>query len=188
MANSYNKYYLTENLFGQPFPELIEFFTNHPTKGKVLDMGCGQGRDAIPIARLGYDVVGVDYSKVGIEQMLKIAESENLNLKGKVESMYAYKDFEGFDFVLFNSMFHFLKKDLDKETGLIKTTIEHIKPDGIIIFSIQDTGKKVKILNETIDYNGKLERLTDIDIKYIFEDQESGHKSSTDYRMIIIKK
>lgn len=188
MTVSYNKYYQTENLFGQAFPELIDFFANYRTKGKVLDIGCGQGRDAIPIARLGYEVVGVDYSKVGIEQMLKIAESENLNLKGKVESMYSYKDFEGFDFVLFDSMFHFLKKDLDKETGLIKSTIEHIKPGGIIIFCIQDTGKKVKILNETIDYTGQLERLTDLSIKYNFEDQESGHKSTTDYRMIIVKK
>lgn len=54
MTATYDKYYQTENLFGDPYPELIEFFANYPKKGKVLDLGCGQGRDAIAIAQLGY--------------------------------------------------------------------------------------------------------------------------------------
>ena len=73
MTVSYDKYYQTKNLFGDPYPELIEFFTDHPEKGKVLDLGCGQGRDAIALARLGYSVTGIDNSQVGIDQMIRIA-------------------------------------------------------------------------------------------------------------------
>lgn len=58
----YDKYYETENLFGKPYAELIEFFNNYDHKGCLIDIGCGQGRDCIPLARLGYKVTGIDNS------------------------------------------------------------------------------------------------------------------------------
>ncbi|WP_273568527.1 class I SAM-dependent methyltransferase [Maribacter halichondriae] len=185
---SYDIHYKTENLFGEPYPELIDFFANYPTRGKVLDMGCGQGRDAIPIARLGYEVMGIDNSKVGIEQMLQVAEKEGLNLKGKVSDIHKFSKYQDFDFVLFDSMFHFQKKDKEKETGLIKSTIKTVKPGCLIIPCIQDTGNKVKILNEAIDFENKLERLTNIKFNYTWEDKETGHESTTRYRMIVARK
>jgi tellurite methyltransferase len=47
MTVTYDKYYQTENLFGEPYHELIQFYAEFPKKGKVLDLGCGQGRHAI---------------------------------------------------------------------------------------------------------------------------------------------
>lgn len=52
MTVAYDKYYQTANLFGEPYLELIEFFSEYPMKGKVLDLGCGQGRDAIASLRV----------------------------------------------------------------------------------------------------------------------------------------
>src|SRR5206468_825627 len=31
-----------------------------PASGRVLDVGCGYGRIALPLAELGYDVTGID--------------------------------------------------------------------------------------------------------------------------------
>ncbi|MEZ4951696.1 MAG: methyltransferase domain-containing protein, partial [Saprospiraceae bacterium] len=80
MPEAYDKYYQTEDLFGSPYPELIAFFTKLPSKGNVLDLGCGQGRDAIALARMGYSVTGIDNSSVGIKQMNQIAKNEKLDL------------------------------------------------------------------------------------------------------------
>ena len=103
MKIEYDKHYQTENLFGKPYPELIDFYAKIKVKGKLLDVGCGQGRDAIPLAKLGFTVTGIDNSKVGIEQLNKIAEKEKLPLKGMVEDIYNYSNFSEFEFILFTT-------------------------------------------------------------------------------------
>ncbi len=186
MTVTYDKYYQTEKLFGEPYPELVEFLAEYPKKGKVLDLGCGQGRDAIALARLGYSVTGIDTSKVGIEQMNQIGRDEDLNLVGQVGDIYAFNRFNEFDIVLLDSMFHFDKKDKENEIGLIKKIVSEVSIGSLIVVCVQDTGDKVQILNQAIDFEKRLNRLVDKEFKYVFED--GGHKSETKYRMIVIKK
>ena len=188
MTVTYDKYYRTENLFGEPYPELIEFFAEYPNKGKLLDLGCGQGRDAVALAQLGYSVTGIDNSQVGVDQMNQIGKDANLNLVGQVRDIYAFDRFSEFDIILLDSMFHFAKKDKEKEIGLIKKIISDLRNGSLIVVCIQDTGDKVQILNKAINFEKKRKRLTDKDFKYVFEDKDSGHKSETDYRMIIVEK
>jgi ubiquinone/menaquinone biosynthesis C-methylase UbiE len=45
---------------------------------KVLDLGCGGGRHSWFLAREGFDVCGIDFSKTGIERTQKLLERENL--------------------------------------------------------------------------------------------------------------
>ena len=188
MTITYDKYYQTENLFGEPYPELIEFFTDYPRKGKLLDLGCGQGRDAIALARLGYSVTGIDNSRVGIDQMNEIGQNEKLNLVGQVGDIYAFNRFNEFDIVLLDSMFHFAKADKEKEIGLIMKIVSDIRNGSRVVICIQDTGDKVQTLNKAIDFEKRLKRLADKEFKYVFEDSDSGHKSETNYRMIVIEK
>lgn len=47
MKVEYDNYYQTEDLFGAPYPELIAFYASMEKKGRLLDVGCGQGRDAM---------------------------------------------------------------------------------------------------------------------------------------------
>ncbi len=188
MKVAYDNYYQSENLFGEPYPELIEFFANFPKKGKVLDLGCGQGRDAIALARLGFEVIGIDNSKVGIDQMNKIAKDEKLDLVGYVDDIFNYNRFDEFDIILLDSMFHFAKKDMEKEVGMIKRIVSDINVGCLIVVCIQNTGNKVEILNSAVDFETKRKRRVDIAFKYTFEDSDSGHKSETDYKMIAIEK
>ena len=188
MKTAYDTYYETEDLFGAPYPELISFFEQYPKKGSVLDLGCGQGRNTIALARLGYAVTGIEHSTVGIDQMNHIAQAENLNLKGQVEDIYAFNSFEKFQITLLDSMFHFSKKDRAKETRLIQNIVLQIKKGSLVVVCIQDSGQKVHLLNEAIDFERKLNRLMDKKFSYIFEDKSSGHKSHTAYRMIVVEK
>lgn len=85
-------------------------------------------------------------------------------------------------------MFHFNKKDLQKETGLIKKIIDYSQLGTVIIFCIQNVTKKLSILNSTIDFNGDIDRVLETSFLYQFKDKSTGHCSTTDYKLIAIKK
>ena len=184
----YDKYYQTENLFGEPYPELIEFYSSIKNKGRLLDLGCGQGRDSIPLAKLGFSVTGIDNSIVGIEQLNEIAKKEGLSLKGIVGDIYSYSSFREFEFILLDSMFHFDKKNREKEIELVKRLIENSKLNTLITICIQNTGKKVEILNSLIMNNNHLNTVNFIDLTYVFVDKKSNHHSKSKYKMITVRK
>lgn len=187
MDVEYDKYYQTEHLFGEPYPELIDFYSSIENKGRLLDVGCGQGRDAIALAKLGYEVVGIDYSKIGIEQLNRTAKQEKLSLKGIVCDIYNYSNFDEFEFILLNSMLHFGKKEKEKETKLLKEIIEVSKPNTLITICIQKVGKKLEILKSIISKIENVEIINQRELMYKFEDKESNHVSETKYEMITIK-
>ncbi len=43
-------------------------------RGRALDLACGEGRNAIWLAEKGWQVTGVDFSRVAIERARKLAE------------------------------------------------------------------------------------------------------------------
>lgn len=188
MKVDYDDYYQTESLFGEPYPALIDFYASMQPKGTLLDLGCGQGRDAIALAKLGYEVTGIDHSQVGINQLNAIAQKGELSLKGLVGDVYAYSRFKEFDFILLNSMFHFGKKDKAREIGFLQNIIESVKPNTHITICIQDSGNKVHILDSVIAERKEVAITLRKKFVYAFEDQESGHRSESNYQMLTIQK
>jgi ubiquinone/menaquinone biosynthesis C-methylase UbiE len=53
----------------KPWPESIEFIKSLPKHSRVIDLGCGNGRNSQYLAEHGFEVIGIDFS----ENMLKIA-------------------------------------------------------------------------------------------------------------------
>ncbi|MBD3206222.1 methyltransferase domain-containing protein [Candidatus Bathyarchaeota archaeon] len=128
----YDKHYRQPDHFGSPYPALISFFRNYEPKGTILDLGCGQGRDSLVLARMGYRVIGVDVSKLGVSQMLSISEHEGLDIQGIVSDMYEYKIHDYIDIVLLDSMFHFNKRDIEKETCFLLRIMDELRLGGIL--------------------------------------------------------
>lgn len=185
---SYNKYYQSENLFGEPYPELINFYSTFKNKGRLLDLGCGQGRDAIALARLGFKVTGIDHSEVGINQLNKIAKKERLPLVGVVADIFEYSSYEGFPFILLDSMFHFGKKEKEQELKLLNRIIDSSDSKAMITICIQQSEKKLKVLHSIIDDHSKLTIVDQTEFLYKFIDKESNHNSKSMYEMITIQK
>ena len=91
------------------------------TKGlKVLDLGCGDGTTALPEARLGADVLGVDIAKNLVDAGNKRAKEQGLTncrfQEGDASNLHELKD-HAFDLVvsIFGAMFAPKPFDVAKE-------------------------------------------------------------------------
>ena len=188
MSNSYDAYYQIENYFGDVHPALISFFQEIRPEGRILDIGCGQGRNAIPLARLGYEVIGIDSSQVGIGQMMEVAASENLSLEGRVGDMFEFDTYQEFDFILLDSMLHFTQKDRQKEIDWISTIFSGIKKGCYVIFCIPENKRISQELEEVANSSSFIAKELDIGFEYTFSSQESDFQSVTPYSMLVWRK
>ncbi len=103
------------------------------TRGiKVLDLGCGDGTTALPEARLGADVLGVDIAKNLVEAGNKRAQSEGLTncrfQEGDASNLHELKA-QTFDLVIsiFGAMF--APKPFDVAKEMVRVT----RPGGRIV-------------------------------------------------------
>lgn len=185
----YDHIYDVDNYFGEPYGELIDFFKNLPAKGKLLDVGCGQGRDAIALAKLGYNVSGIDISKIGIDYLNENAEKQNLAIKAFVADMFKFKMGANYDIILLDSILHFLKNDIQKEILLLEKIAEEIKSNGIVCICIWKSGKNEKILKQVFSNSGySWNILNESYLNYTFKDQKSDYRMDIEYFMYIIQK
>ncbi|MEM7514630.1 MAG: methyltransferase domain-containing protein [Bacteroidota bacterium] len=188
MSNSYDAYYQIENYFGEAHPSLISFFQEIRPEGRILDLGCGQGRNALPLARLGYEVTGLDTSRVGIGQMMEVATSEDLSIDGRVEDMFEFGTYQDFDFILLDSMLHFTKKDRQKEIDWIMAIFSKIKEGCYVVFCIPEDKRIMHELEVIANSSPFMEKELDMSFEYTFSSQESDFQSVTPYHMLVWRK
>ncbi len=102
-------YRKTAHALGSPSKEIVQFFRSYEKNhARVLDIGCGQGRDAHFVGRLGHRVTGVDLPRSGIRNLLKDAASEELQIDARVADIRTYHPEFGVDILLLDRTLHML--------------------------------------------------------------------------------
>lgn len=114
--------------FGPPNPEILELVPTLPPGAKVLDLGCGEGRLALPLAEAGFQVVGVDVSEAGIAKLTRIAEDRGLEIEASVEDLNAYEIPGEFDLMISDGVFHNIHREHAER--LIASMIARTRPGG----------------------------------------------------------
>lgn len=135
MAYDYDKLYgETPNALGEPAAVFVAFFDGFKQENaRVLDVGCGQGRDALYIARQGHRVVGVDISRNGIRDLISSANQEKLAVEGVVADISAYTPEGQFDVILIDRTLHMLPRA--PRLAALALLLDHVDVGGWVLIA-----------------------------------------------------
>jgi SAM-dependent methyltransferase len=103
--------------------------------GRALDLGAGEGSDAIRLGRLGYEVDAIEASAIGAEKIERFARQAGVDLNVKHHDARTV-GLEGlYDLVICNGLLHYLS---DKES-LIRRMQAVTRPGGFnLVFLFSD--------------------------------------------------
>lgn len=161
MPFDYEKLYRDErNALGEPGKEFVRFFKFYAKPNAfIFDVGCGQGRDALFIARLGHHVLGVDLSPTGIADLLTDASAEGLSIEGEVADITSYQPDQQFDIVLIDRTLHMLAED--DRLPVLDRLSNCVVPDGFLLLADEKSNlirMKALLENQDIDWRPVLEK------------------------------
>ena len=80
----WNERYAAHDLVwgAEPNRFLAEELAALPAQGRALDLACGEGRNAIWLAKRGWQVTAVDYSSVAVERARRLAREQQSTSSG----------------------------------------------------------------------------------------------------------
>lgn len=105
---------------------------------KILDIGCGKGNIALPLAWLGYDVTGVDYDRASVEDARSQAASSSIRATF-LEGSLARVAGTTFDVIIASEVL-----EHQKDTSAFLADIAaRLAPDGLLLLSVPN-GKSLE--------------------------------------------
>jgi SAM-dependent methyltransferase len=138
VRGNYDDAYRRADWFG---PEPSALLHDHadllPAGTRVLDLGVGQGRNALPLARRGCVVTGIDTSSVSVATVAAAAVTEDLPLTAERVDFQAFRPDEPFDAVL---CFGLLQMLAPRDAALLTDKLrEWVRPGGHLFLTAWHT-------------------------------------------------
>ena len=123
----WNKRYDTETyILGKEPVEFLKEHINILPGGKALDIAMGEGRNAVFLAKNGFEVDGCDVSEIAVKKTLGLAKENNVRVNAFVADLEIYKlPKDAYDVV---ACFYYLQR------SLIPQIKEALKPGGMVIY------------------------------------------------------
>lgn len=101
---------------------------------KLLDIGCGEGRDAVFFARCGYNVTAFDISDAGLEKLQRLADKAHVHVRAFKADVCDYRLTEEYDILYSSGVLHYVKPELRDE--IMKNYQEHTNENGLHAFQL----------------------------------------------------
>ncbi len=135
MADYEKQFRQADAVCGPTFPEFRAFFAEYGGAPlRVLDLGCGQGRDTLMIARLGHTVHAIDLAPTGIKQVMEDADRAGLSITGEVADVRHVTLRDTYDVVVLDRVLHQFGSDDDRDIVLRKA-VGCVRPGGYVLVS-----------------------------------------------------
>lgn len=116
----------------------------------ILDVGCGSGALISDLAKIGFNCVGIDISKIGIKRAKQIAKKRRINKRlsvilGDAENLPLREN--SFDLVVCTNVLEHLINPMKS----LKEMIRVVEVSGGLIISAPNMGSPIWRANNTID-------------------------------------
>lgn len=98
-------------------------------KLRVLDIGCGEGKDAVFFARNGYSVSGFDAAESGLKKARALAEACGVHVDFFRADVNDYVPNEKFDIVFSSGVFHYIHPE--RRLSFIEDIKNATNPGGL---------------------------------------------------------
>lgn len=96
---------------------------------RLLEVGCGEGKDAVFFARNGYQVTAFDVTESGIEKAKRLADIHQVEINFFRADLHDYRLDEEFDVIYSSGVFHHILPELRRE--IMENYIAHTAPGGM---------------------------------------------------------
>lgn len=102
----------------------------YPTRPlRLLEIGCGEGRDSVFFAKNGYEVTAFDLTESGIEKAKRLADVHQVEVNFFRADMRQFRLEEEFDVIYSSGVFHIIPQELRKE--IFQNYKVHTAPGGL---------------------------------------------------------
>ena len=166
---------------GDFLDELIDLCPPAPDK-KVLDIGCGEGKDAVYMAGKGYQVSAFDLTENGIRKTLALAKDRNVKINAYVDDINIFNIRDEYDIIYSTGTVQYLFEENKK--AFFNKIDQMTKTGGIVFFNVfvekpflelppdWDIEEKMWKSGELFTFfpDWKIERIDEV----IFEDHSGG--------------
>ncbi len=117
------------------------------TAASILDLGCGPGLYASRLARAGFHITGVDYSRRSIEYAIKYAEENNLHINYRYQNYLELADENLYDaaFLIYGD---FCPLSPGQRFTLLKNIHRALKPNGQFVLDVSTREHRKKYGNK----------------------------------------
>lgn len=98
--------------------------------GRALDLACGEGRNSVWLAELGWTVTGVDFSPIAIGKARQLAEAREVAVDFHVADLLAYEPAtQAFDLVIG----FYLQLAAAKRSTILRKAAAAVAPGGTFL-------------------------------------------------------
>ncbi len=113
----------------------VRFVDRTRPRGRALELGCGEGRDAIFLAKRGLDVVAIDASAAALSRARERARQEGVRVRFSLGNMTGRQPFgdASFDLVTCIDAFHYAIEARDRIRHF-REAYRVLKPGGLYFF------------------------------------------------------
>jgi cyclopropane fatty-acyl-phospholipid synthase-like methyltransferase len=117
-----------------PNQDIAEMWAGFDRHWSILEVGCGEGKNALFLAAKGFDVHAFDISQAGIQKLKSAASKNNIRIDAWVQDLTGYDFDRSFNVILSYGTLHFVAKNEWKL--FIKKAQNNTAPGGLNIFQI----------------------------------------------------